>query len=147
MIQRIQSIYLLLATLATGGVFAFPFATTAAPVAESTLFNDGVFAAKEFIGVAPLFGAAALLSLIAIFLYSNRTMQKVMIFVCILLTVVAALFMGYTFMGDAWASSHLSELKDQYGIGMPVFTIIFLLLAVRSINKDENLVRSMDRLR
>ena len=147
MIQRIQSIYLLLAALATGGVFAFPFASSAIPVAESKLFNDCVFAVKEFIGIAPLFGAATLLAFIAIFLYTNRTMQKVIIVVCLMLVIIASLLMGYTFSSDAWAVSHVSELKDQYGLGLPVFAVIFLLVARRYINKDEKLVQSMDRLR
>ena len=147
MIQRIQSIYLLLAALATGGVFAFPFASSATPVAESKLFNDCVFAVKEFIGIAPLFGAGALLAFIAIFLYTNRMMQKVIIVVCLMLVIIASLLMGYTFSSDAWAIAHVSELKDQYGLGLPVFAVVFLLVARRYINKDEKLVQSMDRLR
>lgn len=147
MIQRIQSVYLLLAALASGGVFAFPFASSATPVAESKLFNDGVFAVREFIGIAPLFGAAMMLSFIAIFLYSNRTMQKVMIAVCLMLVIIASLLMGYNFASDAWATTHISELKDQYGLGLPIFAVIFLLVARRNINKDDKLVQSMDRLR
>jgi FtsH-binding integral membrane protein len=147
MIQRIQSVYLFLAALASAGVFAFPFASSAIPVAESKLFNDGVFAVKEFIGIAPLFGAATMLSFIAIFLYSNRTMQKVMIAVCLMLVIIASLLMGYTFSSDAWATAHISELKDQYGLGLPIFAVIFLLIARVNINKDDKLVQSMDRLR
>ncbi len=147
MIQRIQSVYLLLAALASGGVFVFPFASSVTPVAESKLFNDGVFAVREFIGIAPLFGAAMMLSFIAIFLYSNRTMQKVMIAVCLMLVIIASLLMGYNFASDSWATTHISELKDQYGLGLPVFAVIFLLVARRNISKDEKLVQSMDRLR
>ncbi len=147
MIQRVQSVYLLLAALANGSLFFLPVASTASPVAESNLFNDCVFAVKEFLGIAPLFGAAVLLTFIAIFLYSNRQMQKIMIAVCLILTIAASAMMGYTFASDAWSMSHITELKDQYGLGMPVFTTFFLLLATRSINKDEKLVRSMDRLR
>ena len=106
-----------------------------------------VFAVKEFIGIAPLFGAAALLAFIAIFLYTNRMMQKVIIVVCLMLVIIASILMGYTFTSDAWATAHINELKDQYGLGLPVFAVIFLLVARRYINKDEKLVQSMDRLR
>jgi ABC-type proline/glycine betaine transport system permease subunit len=38
---------------------------------------------------------------------------------------------------------------DNYGIGalLPSLAILFLILAIRGIRKDENLVRSADRLR
>jgi amino acid transporter len=42
-----------------------------------------------------------------------------------------------------------SELSTTYGIGMvlPIISIIFNFLAIRAIKKDEELVRSADRIR
>jgi archaellum biogenesis protein FlaJ (TadC family) len=147
MIQRIQTIYLFLATLSVIGLFFLPLATSAAAVPSSPIFNDGIFSVKEYLGIAPLFGAAGMLAFIAIFLYSNRMLQKVMILVVALLVVIGAVLLGYIFASDEWAKTNINQLKDQYGLGLPVFTLIFLALATRYINKDEKLVRSMDRLR
>ena len=36
---------------------------------------------------------------------------------------------------------------DQIGLYLPILSIVFLGLALRSIGKDEKLVKSMDRLR
>ena len=40
-----------------------------------------------------------------------------------------------------------TTLDDEAGIYMPVLSIIFGVLALRGIKKDENIVKSMDRLR
>jgi hypothetical protein len=147
MIQRIQSIYLFLAAMATFGLFAVPLASTAAPVAESPIFNDSVFSIKEYLGIAPLIGAAGLLSLIAIFLYSNRMMQKVMVFFSAMLTVIACILSYFIFNSDNWAKTHIGELSGLYALTFPILAVILFVLSIMSINKDEKIVKSMDRLR
>jgi hypothetical protein len=34
-----------------------------------------------------------------------------------------------------------------FGSVLPIFSLVFLILAIRGINKDEKLVKSLDRLR
>jgi hypothetical protein len=47
------------------------------------------------------------------------------------------------------STAQTAELSTTYGIGMmlPLLSLIFCLLAIRGIRKDEELVRSADRIR
>ncbi len=147
MIQRIQSIYLLLASMASAAVFGLPFASTNQAEMTSTLFNDGKFNVFDNVSLLVIFGLNAFLALAAIFLFKNRSLQnRVTIFGAILALISGALtFLIFT--QDAWALANMGTLKDQFGLGMPVFVAIFYLLARFNIKKDDKLVSSMDRLR
>ena len=74
MIQRIQSIYLLLAAGAFGSDFALPYLTTTAPsvVMSVPQMSDGVFNVFDNIGLMGLAGLGLLISGAAVFLYKNR---------------------------------------------------------------------------
>ncbi|MBK8052934.1 MAG: DUF4293 family protein [Saprospiraceae bacterium] len=61
----------------------------------------------------------------------------------ILLSLVALLLI----YNEGTGSTNADKIEDQYGIYLPVISLIFSILAGRYINKDENTVRSMDRLR
>ena len=93
-----------------------------------------------------MFGLAGLLAIISIFLFNNRKLQLRLIifaFIANLLGVVLAIVF---YMQN---SQDIGETIVNDGVGMylPLASFILLLLAYRYINKDENLVRSMDRLR
>jgi glucan phosphoethanolaminetransferase (alkaline phosphatase superfamily) len=88
----------------------------------------------------------ALLSLIIIFLYKNRNLQLRlsglnMLLICIFIAVIFY-FADYAKAASAGSIVH-------YGIGcyVPLIQLIFTFLAMRAIKKDEQLVRSADRLR
>jgi peptidoglycan/LPS O-acetylase OafA/YrhL len=82
-----------------------------------------------------------LAGVIAIFLYSNRKLQMT-------ITNLAATF---AVLWGGIAIYFLSSFTFSYSIGMgialPALATAALLLAFRYIQKDEKLVRSMDRLR
>jgi len=90
-------------------------------------------------------GLGILLSLVAIFLYQNRNNQiklgYVVATLAILLPVVALLL----FMNEPNLDN--IEVSDNLGLYLPLGMIIFSLLAVRFVKKDNKLVESMDRLR
>jgi Domain of unknown function (DUF4293) len=136
MLQRIQTIYLLIsAGISAGLIFVFYLWTTTAKVA---------FYAKDDILYLSLFLSSAALSLIAIFKYSNRQTQFVLGRLNIILNfILLGLFV--------YRSLNLSGETDvsEKGIGMllPIFSIVFLVLANKAIKKDEELVKSVDRLR
>ncbi len=146
MIQRIQSIYLLLAGLAVLGLFATPFAGTEQEVTTSTLFKDKVFDLADSPIMMGLFIGAGVLALIAIFLFKNRNLQANIGKLAILLLLGGIGTTAYFYMQD---QPQLAEQKAQIGFGMalPVLSAIFILLANKNIRKDDNLVKSMDRLR
>ncbi len=136
MIQRIQSIFLAVVTLLAG--------ITPCYISLWKDTKELPFFAKNEILIAVAFYAVAALAVIAIFLYKNRKNQ----FVINRLNMILNLFLLGFFV---YRSLNLSgeTLVSEKGIGMliPVFSIVFLALANRAIKKDEDLVKSVDRLR
>lgn len=136
MIQRIQSVYLLLVVLCAG---VGPFLAYLWLDAQGTEF----FAQNE-LWLSIAFYAAAALALVTIFLFKNRQHQ----FVLNRLNMILQLFLLGFFV---YRSLNLSgeTLVSEKGIGMliPIISIVFLVLANRAIKKDEDLVKSVDRLR
>ncbi len=99
--------------------------------------------------------AAALLSLINIFLFRNRKLQiaigKGVIWSTIIFMISTALFLYFEFAGAREAAYEAgilfeSEGRFRYGVLLPFLVVIFAVLAVRNIRKDEALVRSTERL-
>jgi len=136
MIQRIQSIYLLLVVL-LGALLPFWLALWV-DAAGTVVF------AKNEIAVSLVFYGSAVLAALAIFRFKDRKSQ----FVLNRLNMILNLFLLGFFV---YRSLNLSgeALVSEKGIGMliPVFSIVFLVLANRAIKKDEDLVKSVDRLR
>ncbi|SFU34303.1 protein of unknown function [Pustulibacterium marinum] len=135
MLQRIQTVYLLLVVLASG---VLPFF-----VDIYSVNGESVTVMTEVLYLVA-YELIAVLALIAIFLFKNRKNQFVvnrlnMIFNLILLGVFV--YRSLTLSGE-------SEISEK-GIGMflPIISIVFLVLANRAIKKDEDLVKSVDRLR
>ena len=136
MIQRIQTVYLLGAALLAG---ISPFFLNLWSDAD----GNEVFAKNELI-VSIAFYASTALAIISILLFKNRKNQ----FVLNRLNMILNLFLLGFFV---YRSLNLSgeNIISEKGIGMliPVISIVFLVLANRAIKKDEDLVKSVDRLR
>ncbi|TBN00444.1 DUF4293 family protein [Hyunsoonleella flava] len=136
MLQRIQTVYLLLAAAsALGLIFVFHLWIT----------NEGttVFA-KDKLPFFAAFLASGALSLITIFLFKNRKLQ----FVLGRLNIILNFFLLGFFVYLSLNLSGETEVSEK-GIGMflPIISIVFLALANKAIKKDEDLVKSVDRLR
>ena len=146
MIQRIQSIFLLLASAAGFGLFGLPFATTPKTVAESSLFSDAVYNLNDHVALLSLFAVAGGLALIAIFLFKNRPLQLNLTRLSIVANVVGLVIAVVFIMQDG---TNLSGIEPNDGVGayLPFAFLVFAILALRAIGKDEKLVKSMDRLR
>ena len=136
MIQRIQSIYLLIVVL-LGALLPF-WLELWVDAAGAVVF------AKNELAVSLAFYGSAVLAALAIFRFKDRKSQ----FVLNRLNMILNLFLLGFFV---YRSLNLSgeALVSEKGIGMliPVFSIVFLVLANRAIKKDEDLVKSVDRLR
>lgn len=136
MLQRIQTIYFLLAVILSAGlIFVLP-------VWEN--YQGQYVFAQENLMVFLLFLGSALLSLTTIFMFKNRKLQFVLgRFNIILNFILLGLFVVWSLMVPG--ERNISEK----GIGMliPVFSIVFLVLANKAVKKDEDLVKSADRLR
>ncbi len=136
MIQRIQTLYLLLTAGISAGLSMF------LPIGENKKGLE--FYAKEDPLLLGLFIGAAILALIAIFLFKKRQLQFVLGRVNIILNFILLgvfVYWSLTVSGEAGVS--------EKGIGMliPIISIVLLVMANKAIKKDENLVKSVDRLR
>ena len=136
MLQRKQSLYMLIVVLLnTVGIHWAALWTTAE--------GETVYAG-EIIGVSIVFYLIGALALTSIFLFKNRQNQ----FVLNRLNIILNLFLLGFFVYRSLSLSGEASVSEK-GIGMliPVFSIVFLVLANRAIKKDEDLVKSVDRLR
>ncbi|MBC3844997.1 DUF4293 domain-containing protein [Winogradskyella echinorum] len=136
MIQRIQTLYLILAAgISAGLIFVFHLWTN----------TEGakVFALDNYMYLS-LFMGSALLSLISIFSFKNRKSQFVMGRLNILLNFV---LLGIFVYQSLNVSGETNVSEKGIGILLPIFSIVCLVLANKAIKKDEDLVKSVDRLR
>ncbi len=135
MIQRKQSIYLFLAALVSG---------------ISTWAADLWKLAKEWIQPEDnletllFFGISALLSLGSIFLFKNRKLQIRLNGANIVLNI---LLIGYLAYSLSTLPGGFSDSEKGIGLLVPFASIILLFIANRFIQKDEKLVKSVDRFR
>ncbi|MFZ0488800.1 MAG: DUF4293 domain-containing protein [Salegentibacter sp.] len=136
MLQRIQTVYLLLAVIISAGlIFVFPLWENAQ--GAEVYAEDNLMIFLMFIG-------SAILSLMSIFMFKNRKLQ----FVLGRLNIILNFFLLGVFV--YWSLKLPGEMDiSEKGIGMilPIVSIVFLVLANKAIKKDEDLVKSVDRLR
>ena len=153
MIQRIQSLFLFFASALLSCQFAVPYyiAPSHSELEPKTLilpaaFSDGVLNPLDNFGLLGLTILGSLISLWAIFLFKNRSLQgrlAGMSGVISVLVIALAVFVWYQ------TTKGLPEHTGSFGFGLalPVAALVLQYLAQRAIKKDEKLVRSMDRLR
>jgi hypothetical protein len=143
MIQRIQSIYLLIASIVSGGLVLFTSFWNNT-VGEYVNFVD-FFASNIYdVTTGILFYLSSLLSFVSIFLYQNRKRQlqlgKVNMFFNLLI-IFSLIFYSQSLSGEI-----LVSVKG-IGIFIPFISVTFLVLSNRAIKRDDELVKSVDRLR
>ncbi|MDX6746427.1 DUF4293 domain-containing protein [Polaribacter sp. PL03] len=143
MIQRIQTVYLLLASIISG-VLIFVFNLWKS-IKKDIFALDLLNSESYLLKVIPiLFLVSAILSFVAIFIFKNRKLQFVIGRLTILVNLILLgllIYVSLTLPGEASVS--------EKGIGMfiPILAILLVVLANKAIKKDEDLVKSVDRLR
>ena len=142
MIQRIQSIYLLLVIfLSIGATFFLKLWVEA----DNEVFAFDLFAYESILyKLVPIsFIISALLALISIFRFNDRQQQFVLGRIIILINLFLLGILIYLSLNIS------GEVSSEKGIGMfiPSVVILFAVMANKAIKKDENLVKSVDRLR
>lgn len=149
MIQRIQTIWFLLASAVAVLIFFFP-------VVE--LSSDSVIHVHEYESIsiagidnliqtgyiiAGLTGFIAFLSFIGIFMYKKRNLQmRICVFISLLVIFLVLLitYFSWSKFSNPGAAVGLSAI-------LPLIIFIFILMARRAVKKDDELVRSVDRIR
>ncbi|MXN92504.1 DUF4293 family protein [Flavobacterium sp. Sd200] len=136
MLQRIQSIYLFIAVISSGVLPLF--------LPLYTLDNGEEVSFMQNIAYVLLFVFSATLSIIGIFTYKRRKNQ----FVIGRLNIILNLVLLGLFIYRVLNLSGDTKVSEK-GIGMflPIVSIVFISLANKAIKKDEDLVKSADRLR
>ena len=144
MIQRIQTIYLFIAAIISGGLtFIFDLWKT---VDKLSFFAKDAFASDDILVklIPILFIGSALLSLIAIFQFKNRKLQ----FVLGRLNILTNLFLlGLLIYQSLNLSGETVVSEKGIGLVLPIIVVFLLAIANKAIKKDEDLVKSVDRLR
>lgn len=146
MLQRIQTVFLLLGAIAFGLLFVLPFAESDIPGEQ--LLADNLYTTQDHILLIILAGAGAALALFNIFRYANRPLQLRLNYLLIVLAILFAVVGALLFMqeGDAWMQQ--AEVEDRAGVYLPVTAVICVILANYFIKKDDKKIRSAyDRLR
>ncbi len=142
MIQRIQTVYLfLIAILSCALIFVFNLWQ----ISEAKVFAFDLFSAEGMLHklVPVFFVLSGLVALGTIFLYKNRQLQFVLGRIIILINLFLLGILIYLSLNLP------GEVSSEKGIGMFIPTIVVLLsvMANKAIKKDEDLVKSVDRLR
>jgi hypothetical protein len=147
-IQRIQTVYLIIAIILMV-VFAF------FPALSFELGGrEFVYGALETgkVGVTHfdplmlmLIVLISLLALIDIFLYKNLQRQMTVCFVDIIIGL--AMLVAICIQAYMVGTRDGVTLTWQWYLALPVLSIIFLMLAHKSMSKDKKMLRDSDRLR
>jgi len=140
MIQRVQTVYLLLAVVCLGILFLAEGAWTGPATAEYSWFVPVTMG---------LFGLAAAGGVTAIFLYKGRERQRGFV-VLLQYFVIAGLMIKVilnAIMGDFASVTSDASFEYWVGFGAPVMSYLMFMMARRGIDKDIKLIKSMDRLR
>lgn len=146
MIQRIQSVWLLLAGIINIGLFYFGIykadvvnSSGAEVVKKITASNNIILLLIAVVTIA--------LPLFAIFLFKNRKRQSNMTIMSILANIsfmAAAIMIVGNFSNGTPTPTNGTYLV---GIFLPIAAILFLFLAFKGIRKDIKTIKSLDRLR
>ena len=145
MIQRIQTIYFLLAAIAFGVMFLLPMAQSNKTAAM--FFSDQQFTITDHTILLILTILGILSALFAIFLFAKRPVQIKLGYIVVLLAVALPLA-SYLLLNQQVATLDTTvQVSQQPGMLIPLGGLLFGVLAIMNIRKDEKLVKSMDRLR
>ncbi|MEO6149079.1 MAG: DUF4293 domain-containing protein [Mucilaginibacter sp.] len=156
MIQRIQSIYLFLATLILFALYLFPLIHNVningiiSSISIQGVYQElaeGRVYTVSFIALKIVTAIVAILPLLVIFFYKKRKQQIALCYSAILVIIGYSFWMAQTLKGVT--ADGLQVEFSSMGIGMFLssIAIVLVILAVKSIQRDEKLVRSADRLR
>jgi hypothetical protein len=142
LIQRIQTLWLLLAA----GTSALMFRLPLWEYRRSENVEPAQYLAPESLLLLSLITLSVILSVASIFLYKNRPLQKK---ICLLGLLIAATILALEVVQVDTLRKTLSPVSGlwQFGALMPLLMMVFFILAFMGIRKDEALIKSLDRLR
>jgi len=154
MIQRLQTVYLLIAGVLIGSLFFVPFAEITAKGANIYRYDlmgiyPGGIQKPEFVsGSLPLllvWITSLMLILTTIFKFKNRILQMKLARIIIFIQLGFCGLIYYYLWSGSRALQGIYLIKIY--LAFPIISAILIYLAIKAIAKDELLVRSIDRIR
>lgn len=160
MIQRIQSVYLLLTTILaglflTGNFFIFSgddgsrYIMKIVGIYEGSNAmhsgSDDIVLIQKIITALLTAVIIPLVSLICIFLFRNRKLQMKAIILLVMLNIL--LIGACTYYILTLIRPETGNIIPVFRMFIPVINLILAIMAYFAVRKDENMVRSYDRLR
>ncbi|MDR3704407.1 MAG: DUF4293 domain-containing protein [Paludibacteraceae bacterium] len=142
MIQRIQSLYLLVVSVLFA-VLAFTPLADFSVAGKDVVITDGRLLTCYYLLISFAIVIAAL-AFVSVFFYKKRMLQvKLTILNLVLILATYPLMAVYLFI------AHSSDLDFHLNLVVlfPLISAILSYLAIRAIKKDEELVRSVNRIR
>jgi uncharacterized membrane protein len=155
MIQRIQTLYLFLVTVLSSITFFSPVAglqnEETATMYELSykglmqLSSSGSNLLANTWMLTAIMALIPVLSLITILLFKKRLLQiRLIIFNMVLMAGYYGMLFIYLWqMGKSLEADKFMELVSSF----PLINIIFSIMAIRAIGKDEALIKSLNRIR
>ena len=140
MIQRIQSVWLFLAAMINGLLFIlklYHFDKAGVMVHEGARDSAILFILAAVITALPL---------ITIFFFGDRKRQKGFVWLSVLFCI-SFVAVAVTTVTNMTNKVPPVDVKYDFGLLVPVVSIVFLFMALGGIRKDEKLIKSLDRLR
>lgn len=157
MIQRIQSVYMLLSVVACVVCLASPVGVfTATTGEEANLYNlwlsvfngstgEVVHKLTPWVAGFALLALAATFTLLNIFIYTRRTLQMRTLLWCMFVLV------GYYIVDGIFVwrlcQEHGFNFRPTVFAALPLVSLILDYMAFASVRKDDDLVKSLERLR
>ncbi len=135
MLQRIQSVFLALSVISTGGAFF-------TPIYDRAMEDPQLWIG---LGLAISLTLAMLVTIVTIFLFNNRSNQMVWVKRAMLVQVVGMGFCFGVLLSLGGIGTYLWD--EAVGTGLVILGFLLQLAGLRFIHKDEKLVRSIDRIR
>jgi hypothetical protein len=155
MIQRIQTLFLLLIVLLSvfllsGSLLNF---TTGTAATISVTFTEvvknaggsGTEMIEKLLPLTVLIIFIPLISLVTIFLYEKRKLQLRLALGLIILTAI--LLIAFVHVSLSVINKFNAQFVPGFKTIIPLLMLILAVLAYRGIRKDDQLVKSYDRLR
>ena len=141
MIQRLQTVYLFVASLVVGGTFLIDEVWTGPAASSQPWFIPTSMG---------ILGLAAVGAFLCIFLYKDQKRQRKVVMGVQLIAILAIIVL----FGGQWTAGTLPDATvagDSFGewivIVFPFVSYVLMYMARRGIDADIKLIRSMDRLR
>lgn len=154
MLQRKQSVFLLMAALATGATFIFAIANAVVGQAAYVYNNYGLSVLEQLkftkLQDGYLYIPAAMVLIMLLFTITQFKRRAFQIKICrVTYILILVQFALYFFIPENVLGKLGTGVKVNYDVAfyLPLVSLVLTFIAERFIQKDEKLVKSADRLR